>query len=174
MNPVFLVFASLIALSFSGCSWAPRAGPSADEVVEQGRPEGEILFDVRRGGPASRLDPCRQAEGELCRSLYIGGRAPANQHRDRRHDLGIYLGKRGRRLVLRSAGRHSRPGHRRASNRWRRNPSREPASDRTSLALARRFSLLPRRKPRRGGAAVLHSGCYSRRPTALGPGVTSR
>jgi hypothetical protein len=46
MNPVFLVFASLIALSFSGCSWAPRAGPSADEVVEQGRPEGEILFDV--------------------------------------------------------------------------------------------------------------------------------
>jgi hypothetical protein len=23
-------------------------------------------------------------------------------------------------------------------------------------------------------AAVLHSGCYSRRPTALGPGVTSR
>jgi polysaccharide export outer membrane protein len=41
-----LLIAWVLALSLGGCSWAPRAGPSASEVVEQGRPEGEILFDV--------------------------------------------------------------------------------------------------------------------------------
>lgn len=44
MNLAFL-FASLIAL-LSGCSWLPRAGPSASDVVEQGQVEGEILFDI--------------------------------------------------------------------------------------------------------------------------------
>jgi hypothetical protein len=66
----------------------------------QERPDGEILFDSRRGGPASHLDPSGPAEGGVCRSLYIGRRAPATPHRDRRYDLGISLGKPGRRLVL--------------------------------------------------------------------------
>jgi hypothetical protein len=45
MKPVVLL-ACLITLGFGGCSWIPRAGPSASEVVEQSRPDGEILFDV--------------------------------------------------------------------------------------------------------------------------------
>src|SRR5215469_6917907 len=45
MKPV-AVLACLITLGFGGCSWFPRAGPSASEVVEQSRPDGEILFDV--------------------------------------------------------------------------------------------------------------------------------
>jgi len=45
MKPV-AVLACLITLSFGGCSWIPRAGPSASEVVEQSRSDGEILFDV--------------------------------------------------------------------------------------------------------------------------------
>lgn len=36
MNPVFLVFASLIALSFSGYSWAPRAGPRQTKSSSRG------------------------------------------------------------------------------------------------------------------------------------------
>jgi polysaccharide biosynthesis/export protein len=36
----------LIALLLGGCSWAPRAGPSTSEVLEQGQPGGLILFDV--------------------------------------------------------------------------------------------------------------------------------
>jgi polysaccharide export outer membrane protein len=45
MKPV-AVLACLITLGFGGCSWFPRAGPSASEVVEQSQPDGEILFDV--------------------------------------------------------------------------------------------------------------------------------
>ena len=45
MNLAFL-FASLIALSLGGCSWLPRAGPSASEVVERGQAGREILFDI--------------------------------------------------------------------------------------------------------------------------------
>ena len=45
MKPV-AVLAFLIALEFGGCAWIPRAGPSTSEVVEQSRPDGEILFDV--------------------------------------------------------------------------------------------------------------------------------
>jgi polysaccharide export outer membrane protein len=45
MKPAVLL-ACLIAVSVAGCSWIPRAGPSVSEVVEQGQPGGEILFDV--------------------------------------------------------------------------------------------------------------------------------
>jgi polysaccharide export outer membrane protein len=45
MKPIVLL-ACLVTVSFCGCSWIPRAGPSASEVVEQGRAGGEILFDV--------------------------------------------------------------------------------------------------------------------------------
>lgn len=45
MKPAVL-FACLITVSFGGCSWAPRAGPSASELVEQGQADGQILFDV--------------------------------------------------------------------------------------------------------------------------------
>jgi polysaccharide export outer membrane protein len=44
MNPIVLLW--LMVLSLGGCSWIPGAGPSATEVVEQGQPQGEILFDV--------------------------------------------------------------------------------------------------------------------------------
>jgi polysaccharide biosynthesis/export protein len=36
----------LMSLSLGGCTWIPRAGPSASEVVEQGQAGGEIMFDV--------------------------------------------------------------------------------------------------------------------------------
>jgi polysaccharide biosynthesis/export protein len=45
MKPAVLL-ACLVTLSLFGCSWIPRAGPSASEVVEQGRAGEEILFDV--------------------------------------------------------------------------------------------------------------------------------
>ena len=45
MKPVIL-FAWLVALLLGGCSWVPRAGPSASDVVQQAQPQGEILFDV--------------------------------------------------------------------------------------------------------------------------------
>jgi polysaccharide biosynthesis/export protein len=45
MNVAFLI-ASVIALSVGGCSWLPRAGPSASDVVGQGQAQGEILFDI--------------------------------------------------------------------------------------------------------------------------------
>jgi polysaccharide biosynthesis/export protein len=45
MKPIVLL-ACLVTVSFCGCSWIPRAGPSTSEVVEQGRAGGEILFDV--------------------------------------------------------------------------------------------------------------------------------
>src|ERR1700730_285827 len=45
MKPAVLL-ACLVTVSVGGCSWIPRAGPSASEVVEQGRAGGEILFDV--------------------------------------------------------------------------------------------------------------------------------
>jgi polysaccharide export outer membrane protein len=41
-----VLFACLITMSLGGCSWFPRSGPSASEVIEQGRAGGEILFDV--------------------------------------------------------------------------------------------------------------------------------
>jgi polysaccharide export outer membrane protein len=41
-----VLYVGLIALSFGGCSWIPRAGPSTDDVVEQGQAGGEIMFDV--------------------------------------------------------------------------------------------------------------------------------
>jgi polysaccharide biosynthesis/export protein len=41
-----VLFAFLITSCFGGCSWFPSAGPSAGEVVEQNRADGEILFDV--------------------------------------------------------------------------------------------------------------------------------
>jgi polysaccharide export outer membrane protein len=45
MKPVVL-FVALITLALGGCSWLPNAGPSASEVVEQGRSGSEILYDV--------------------------------------------------------------------------------------------------------------------------------
>ena len=45
MKPDFLL-AFLIALTLGGCSWLPRAGPSTNEVLEQGLSGGEILYDV--------------------------------------------------------------------------------------------------------------------------------
>lgn len=45
MKPIVLL-ACLVTVSFCGCSWIPRAGPLASEVVEQGQSGGEILFDV--------------------------------------------------------------------------------------------------------------------------------
>jgi polysaccharide biosynthesis/export protein len=45
MKPAVL-FACLVTVLLGGCSWLPRAGPSASEVVEQGQAGGEILFDV--------------------------------------------------------------------------------------------------------------------------------
>jgi polysaccharide biosynthesis/export protein len=41
-----VLLAFLITSCFGGCSWFPRAGPSASEVMEQNRSDGEILFDV--------------------------------------------------------------------------------------------------------------------------------
>jgi polysaccharide export outer membrane protein len=41
-----ILLAFLITSCFGGCSWFPGAGPSAGEVVEQSRPNGEIPFDV--------------------------------------------------------------------------------------------------------------------------------
>src|SRR5438477_11114067 len=41
---VFLYY--LMALSIGGCSWIPRAGPSTSDVLEQGQPGGEVLYDV--------------------------------------------------------------------------------------------------------------------------------
>jgi len=41
-----VLLAFLITSCFGGCSWFPGAGPSAGEVVEQSRADGEILFDV--------------------------------------------------------------------------------------------------------------------------------
>ena len=41
-----VLIAFLITSCFGGCSWFPSAGPSAGEVVEQNRADGEILFDV--------------------------------------------------------------------------------------------------------------------------------
>src|SRR5215472_5326494 len=45
MKLVFL-FAWLMALSIGGCAWVPRAGPSASEVIDQSRTDGDILFDI--------------------------------------------------------------------------------------------------------------------------------
>jgi polysaccharide export outer membrane protein len=45
MKPAVL-FACLVTVSLGGCSWLPRAGPTASEIVEQGQAGGEILFDV--------------------------------------------------------------------------------------------------------------------------------
>src|SRR5271165_119953 len=45
MKPAVPV-AYLVAVSLCGCSWLPRSGPPASAIVEQGRVEGEILFDV--------------------------------------------------------------------------------------------------------------------------------
>jgi polysaccharide biosynthesis/export protein len=45
MKPAVL-FACLITLSLCECSWIPRAGPSANDVVEQEQAGGEVLFDV--------------------------------------------------------------------------------------------------------------------------------
>jgi polysaccharide export outer membrane protein len=45
MKPLVL-FASLIALAFGGCSWIPKTGPSTSEVVEEGQRGSEILYDV--------------------------------------------------------------------------------------------------------------------------------
>jgi polysaccharide export outer membrane protein len=45
MKPAVLL-ACLLTMPLFGCSWIPRAGPSASEVIEQGRTGGEILFDV--------------------------------------------------------------------------------------------------------------------------------
>ena len=41
-----VLFVCLITSCLGGCSWLPRAGPSASEIVEQNRSGGEILFDV--------------------------------------------------------------------------------------------------------------------------------
>src|SRR5438105_7734383 len=45
MNPAVL-FSWLIILAVGGCSWIPRAGPSTNDVLEQGQAGGEVLFDV--------------------------------------------------------------------------------------------------------------------------------
>jgi polysaccharide biosynthesis/export protein len=45
MKPAVLL-ACLIVVSLDGCSWVPRAGPSAGEVVEEGQAGGEVLFDI--------------------------------------------------------------------------------------------------------------------------------
>lgn len=45
MKPVALL-ACLLVLALGGCSWVPRAGPSAGDVAEQSRSDQEILFDV--------------------------------------------------------------------------------------------------------------------------------
>jgi polysaccharide biosynthesis/export protein len=45
MKPLFLI-TCLVTLLVGGCSWIPRAGPSANEVVEQAQAGSEILFDV--------------------------------------------------------------------------------------------------------------------------------
>lgn len=41
-----VLLACLIMPCLGGCSWLPRAGPSASEVVEQGHTASEILYDV--------------------------------------------------------------------------------------------------------------------------------
>ena len=56
---------SLVALYLAGCTWLPRAGPSASDVLEQAQAGGEILFDIvdvdervvslLRGQPKERL-----------------------------------------------------------------------------------------------------------------------
>src|SRR3984893_13723064 len=45
MKPAVLL-ACLVTVSLGGCSWIPRAGRSASEVIEQGQAGGEIVFDV--------------------------------------------------------------------------------------------------------------------------------
>jgi len=45
MKPAVL-FACLVTGLIGGCSWFPSAGPSTNEVLEQGRAGGDILFDV--------------------------------------------------------------------------------------------------------------------------------
>jgi polysaccharide biosynthesis/export protein len=45
MKPAILL-ASLLTVSLGACSWIPRAGPSTNAVLEQGRAGDEILFDV--------------------------------------------------------------------------------------------------------------------------------
>jgi len=90
MKPV-AVLACLITLSFGGCSWIPRAGPSASEVVEQSRSDGEILFDVvevddrvistLRVQPkesfAARFTRDTQVESDGAISVPYAGRIPA-------------------------------------------------------------------------------------------------
>jgi polysaccharide biosynthesis/export protein len=41
-----VLFACLVTGLIGGCSWFPSAGPSTNEVLEQGRAGGDILFDV--------------------------------------------------------------------------------------------------------------------------------
>jgi hypothetical protein len=41
-----ILFACLVAGLVGGCSWFPREGPSANDVVEQAQAGGDILFDV--------------------------------------------------------------------------------------------------------------------------------
>jgi polysaccharide export outer membrane protein len=41
-----VLLAGLLAGSLSACSWLPRAGPAASDVVQQARAGGDILFDV--------------------------------------------------------------------------------------------------------------------------------
>src|SRR5215813_10819353 len=43
---LFVFLASLVAMLPCGCSWLPRTGPYASEVVEQRQRAGEVLFDV--------------------------------------------------------------------------------------------------------------------------------
>jgi polysaccharide export outer membrane protein len=45
MKPAVLA-ACLVTGLIGGCSWFPSAGPSTNEVLEQGRAGGDILFDV--------------------------------------------------------------------------------------------------------------------------------
>ena len=45
MKPA-VAFACFLAGLLGGCSWFPRTGPSTNEVLEQGRVGGDVLFDV--------------------------------------------------------------------------------------------------------------------------------
>src|SRR6266705_2930031 len=89
MKPIVLL-ACLVTVLLCGCSWIPRAGPSASEVVEQGRAGDTIsvlIWESAAGGLFSEAPPATLPTGSrpATEPLAPEARPPTSQ---RPSDLG--------------------------------------------------------------------------------------
>jgi hypothetical protein len=88
----------LTGAALAGCVYLPTAGPTANEVIDQGFQEDQIRYDVvdvNRGV----VDALATAVGKLSNALWEVRQPATPENRDWRCDLGLDLGSRGWRAL---------------------------------------------------------------------------